>query len=128
MKLATGVLAISALSAGGWGATRAAHRDKPRAPVVKSHDVASIELEGESLPTATLRAAMHTRIGGPLEAAALDADRGRLTDVLVERGDLAAMVGPAQVRWCDHGAHVRFAVEPYLEVLVLADESRRQRR
>jgi outer membrane protein assembly factor BamA len=118
MKLSTGVLAFSALSAGGWGASHVSHRE-PTPPVApRSHVVASVELEGSSLPTATLRSSMHTRIGAPLDDHELEGDRARLTDILVERGYLAAMVGPPQVRWCDHGAHVRFAVTPGSEYRV----------
>jgi outer membrane protein assembly factor BamA len=60
----------------------------------------------------TLQDALSTRVGAPLREADLALDRVRIADILLERGNLAARVAPAEVRWGARGAHVTFPVEP----------------
>jgi outer membrane protein assembly factor BamA len=74
--------------------------------------VASLRLDGPSLPNMTLQEALTTRVGGPLRDVDLAADRVRIADILLERGHLGATVSPADVRWGGRGAHVTYRIAP----------------
>jgi hypothetical protein len=114
MKIAAALVAVAVLAVGGWTTTRW-RKDAPAptpAPVAAPREVASIRLDGPSLPIVTLEGALATRIGSAVDEATLAADRVRISDILTERGHLGAEVAPATVQYGPSGAHVTFAVVP----------------
>jgi outer membrane protein assembly factor BamA len=76
-----------------------------------SREVQSIAFNGRSLPVATLREALGTKIGDVVDDDKLARDRDALLAALAARGYLAAQVGPARVVQTDAGAFITFAVE-----------------
>jgi hypothetical protein len=114
MKIAAVLVAVAVLAVGGW--TAAHRRKEPVAPAPEPgstpRTVASVRIDGPSLPIVTLEGALATRTGGPVDDAVLAADRVRIADILTERGHLAAEVAPATVQYGPSGAHVTFAVVP----------------
>ena len=111
MKIAATLAVVGALAVAGWyAADRLPHDGGSAAP--RRDQVASIRLDGPSLPTATLRAGLHTRVGAPLRESDLDADRKVISEELVARGHLDAAVDEPRVTWGSSGAHVTFVVAP----------------
>jgi hypothetical protein len=114
MKIAAALIAVAVLAVGGWTAARwrTAAPVAAATPTAPPRAVASIRLDGPSLPIVTLEGALATRVGGPVDGAILAADRVRIADILTERGHLGAEVAPATVQYGPSGAHVTFAVAP----------------
>jgi outer membrane protein assembly factor BamA len=114
MKLAAALVAVAVLAVGGWTTARWRKQPAPPAPAPTAppREVASIRLDGPSLPIVTLQGALATRLGSPVDEATLAADRVRISDILTERGHLGAEVAPATVLYGPSGAHVTFAVVP----------------
>lgn len=87
--------------AAGWVAIRHLPADAQAEPVtldLHPQQIRSVALDGDrGLPTAALRDVLETKAGGLIDLGAVKRDRLALTNVLVERGYLAAVVGDARV-------------------------------
>ncbi|MDQ3367279.1 MAG: hypothetical protein M3680_17795 [Myxococcota bacterium] len=94
-------------------------RAQPAERSVRAREVQSVAIDQihsgsleRGLPLADLRALLTTSAGELLEEARLAADRRALAAALIDRGYLAAQVGPASVTFDrGGGAHVVFDVE-----------------
>jgi outer membrane protein assembly factor BamA len=106
---------ITALAlAAGWVGIRHLPT-RAEADVVKpapSREVQSISFDGRSLPMATLREALVTKLGDVVDQEKLARDRESLLSALADRGYLAAQVDAPHVVQTDAGAFVTFAVNP----------------
>src|SRR5262245_44687300 len=111
MKIAATLAVVGTVAVGGWYAAGRLPSDGGAAAPRRDR-VASVRLDGPSLPTSTLRAGLRTRVGAPLREGDLDADRKVITEELVARGQLDAAVEEPRVTWGSSGAHVTFVIAP----------------
>jgi len=112
MKVAAAIIVAAGLAAGGERVLDPFGWHSSAISVPDGSRVASIRLDGPSLPITTFKHALRTQVGAALRDGDLTADRAELVDLLVERGHLAAAVAPPTVSWGPSGAHVNFAVTP----------------
>jgi hemolysin activation/secretion protein len=91
----------------GWVAIRHLPEEAQAEPVasVRPQEILSIALDGErGLPMAALRDALESRVGSLIDLSTLQRDRQALTNVLVERGYLAAHVAEPRITFGAGGA------------------------
>lgn len=101
--------------AAGWVGIRhlaAEAQAEPVATSVRPQEILSVSLDGRGLPMAALRDALQTRPGTLIDLATIQRDRQALTELLVERGYLAAKVAEPRVMFGAGGAvYVTFPIE-----------------
>jgi outer membrane protein assembly factor BamA len=108
------LLAVAVVTATVWVAVSqlpGEARADQSAPIERVQQIKSVAIDGEDLPLAALRGALHTEVGGFVDDATLESDRRALEQVLAERGYLASVVSSASVTFDPTGAYVMFSVE-----------------
>jgi outer membrane protein assembly factor BamA len=104
------------LAAIGWGVFHLQPGEADAAEplhAVRPQEIASISLEGRSVPGSALRDLLASRPGDLLDDTKLAQDRAALRDALIARGYRAASVGAAHITYDARGAaYVTFAIVP----------------